>query len=241
MGVHAKRGLSDCAKSLALKLFEDCNNHISTKLLLRAQRRHRWAVDINKLCRFGGLHCASVFGIVDLVVDLVGAEGGCGINPEDCTGNTPLAWAAWSGHEEVVKMLLGRDDINPDKPDRHGQTPLWCAAKSGHEGVVKMLLGRGDVNPDTPDKHSRTPLYCAAWNGHEGVVKMLLERDDVSPDKPNFHGKIPLWCTVQKGHEGVVEMLLGRDDVDPDGGGLASSLEAILVFVMEFGVIRYIH
>ena len=36
-GVHAKRELSDCAKQLALKLFDDCNNHISTKILLNAQ------------------------------------------------------------------------------------------------------------------------------------------------------------------------------------------------------------
>jgi len=215
-GVHAKWELSDCAKLLALKLFDDCDNHISTKLLLRAQRRHRWAVDTNKLCRFSGLHCASVFGVVDLVVDLVGAEGGCDINQEDCTGGTSLAWAAWSGHEEVVKMLLGRDDINPDKPDRHGQTPLWCAAKNGHEGVVKMLLGRGDVNPDKPDNRGRTPLYCAAWNGRGGVVKMLLGRDNVNPNKQGRYGPTPLCGAAIGGHERVVNILLGQGDVNPD-------------------------
>jgi len=66
-------------------------------------------------------------------------------------GNTPLAWAAGSGHEEVVKMLLERDDVNPSKAGRYGQTPLWCAAQNGHEGVVKMLLGRDGVNADEPD------------------------------------------------------------------------------------------
>jgi len=33
-GTHAKKGLSDCAKFLALKLFNDLNDHISTKILL---------------------------------------------------------------------------------------------------------------------------------------------------------------------------------------------------------------
>jgi len=47
-------------------------------------------------------------------------------------GNTPLAWAARSGHEEVVEMLLGRDHVNPDKPNDCGRTPLWYAARGGY-------------------------------------------------------------------------------------------------------------
>jgi len=43
-------------------------------------------------------------------------------------GSTPLAWAALYGHQEVVEILLGRDDINPNKPNKNGRTPLWCAA-----------------------------------------------------------------------------------------------------------------
>jgi len=35
-GVHVKRELSDCAKLLAVKLFDDYNNHISTQLLFSA-------------------------------------------------------------------------------------------------------------------------------------------------------------------------------------------------------------
>ena len=38
--------------------------------------------------------------------------------------NTPLGWAAVNGHEEVVKMLLERDDIDPNLPDRCDHTPL---------------------------------------------------------------------------------------------------------------------
>ena len=34
-GSHAKRELSDCAKLLALKLFDDHSNYISTKILLQ--------------------------------------------------------------------------------------------------------------------------------------------------------------------------------------------------------------
>ena len=47
----------------------------------------------------------------------------------------------------VVKLLLGRRDINPDFLDNDGRTPLSCAARLGHNEVVKLLLESGDINP----------------------------------------------------------------------------------------------
>ena len=43
------------------------------------------------------------------------------------------------GHEGVVKILLGREDVTPDKPDNRGQTPFMCTAKRGHQEVVTLL------------------------------------------------------------------------------------------------------
>ena len=48
-------------------------------------------------------------------------------------------WAAYYGHEGIVKMLLRRDEVNPDQPDNQGQVPLWYAAENGHAGVVALL------------------------------------------------------------------------------------------------------
>jgi len=218
-GVHTKRELSDCAKQLGLKLLDDYNHHASTKILMKAQ--NMWGVDVDGFSGFSGLHCASFFGIVEIVAVLVQMEG-CDINQIDSQGNTSLAWAAKNGHQEVVKILLGRDDVNPNKPDNNGETPLWRAAKNGHERVVKLILERDDVDPNKPDNDGKTPLRCAAYYGYEGVVKILLERDDVNPDKPDICGRTPLWWSAYSGHEGVVKVLLERDDVNPnkpDNGG----------------------
>ena len=81
------------------------------------------------------------FGIADLVVALIAME--CyDINEGGFGGYTLLAWATSNGHEGMVKILLDRGDVNPDKPDDDGQTPLSYAAENGREGVVKALLGR---------------------------------------------------------------------------------------------------
>jgi len=140
LGSARKRDLSDCAKQLALKLFDDYSNHISTEILLNEREGYYLAYGSDESYLFTGLHCASFFGIVEVVAFLVEVEA-CDINQLDLAGATPLMWAARNGHEGVVEILLGRDDVEPDKPDNYGQAPLLQAARNGHEGVVKLLLG----------------------------------------------------------------------------------------------------
>jgi len=209
-GVHAKRELSDYGRSLALELLKEDYSPISTKLLLAHANLHP-----TRTCPFSGLHCASFFGIVEVVAALIDV-GGSDINLEGYWDYTPLSWAAYNGHEEVVKVLLGQGEVNPDKVTEGGQTPLFLAALNGHEGVVKILLGRDEVDPDKRDNWGETPLSYASGNGHEGVVKILLGREEADPGNPNDWGETPLSCAAQSGHEGVVKILLGREEVDPD-------------------------
>jgi len=93
-GVHAKKELSDYAKLLSLKLFDNYNNHISARILLEAQKLHAYYIDFDKLSLFNGLHCASIFGIDEIVVCLVEVKG-CNINRSDCVGCQE--WARGSG------------------------------------------------------------------------------------------------------------------------------------------------
>ena len=53
-----------------------------------------------------------------------------------------------------VKLLLEREDVNPDRPDRYGQTPLSLTARSGYARVAKLLLEREKVSSDKPDNHA---------------------------------------------------------------------------------------
>ena len=132
-------------------------------------------------------------------------------------GRTPLSLAAENGHEGIVKLLLGRGDVNPAIPDTsYGLTPLSWAAVGGHEGIVRLLLGRKDVNPDRSNGYDGTSLVWAAKNGHEGVAKLLLGRRNTNPDSSGKSGRTPLSLAAGNGHEGIVKLLLGREDVDPD-------------------------
>ena len=212
-GSHAKIELSDQAKSLALELLNRYDHHISATLLLSRVGGRRSYPATRHL--FTGLHCASYFGVAEVLVTLIEMEG-CDINQRDCMGRTPLMWAAQRGNEAIVRLLLTQYDVNPDKPNNSGRTPLWCASDQGHGGVVKLLLARNDVNPSESDKCGETPLWRASFRGHEGVVRLLLTKNDVDPDKPDNSGRTPLLCASGDGNEGVVKLLLTRSDVDPD-------------------------
>jgi len=212
-GVHAKRELSDYGISLALELLKEHCSQISTKLLLAHGSLYH--DDYGPCPPFSGLQCASFFGIVKVVVALI-EVGDSDINGGGFRGLTPLSLAAYNGHEEVTKILLGREEVNPNKADEWGRTPLSHAARNGHEGVVKILLGREEVNPVKPNIWGFAPLFYAAQNGHEGVVKILLGREEVKPDKPNDGGQTPLLFAARNGHEGVVKILLEREDVNLD-------------------------
>ena len=214
-GTHAKREFSDHAILLARKLLGHYKNHVTSNLLFEQIMDLGDYLEVNSLSLFGGLHCASFFGIVDLMASFLGVSG-CDPNQGDSAGITPLAWAVRGGQEEAVELLLGREAVDPNKPNNVGFTPLFMAAAEGHQSVVKQLLDREDVNPNQADSKGYTPLLGAAAGGHEAVVKQLLDREDVDPNQLDSGGHTPLLMAAVEGHEAVVKLLLDREDVNPD-------------------------
>ena len=183
-GTHANRDLSDNLMALALKLLDQHEDHISAVSLLEQVPYSRYVRGRATSSFFSGLHCASFFGIVELVTVLIHGEG-YQVDQQDCTGSTPLAWAASNGHEGVVKILLEHKNVDPNRLDKCGRTPLGWAAIEGHEAVVRLLLKREDVDPDRQDRNGEGPLGWAAIKGHEGVIKLLLERENVDTNRPD--------------------------------------------------------
>jgi len=102
-----------------------------------------------------------------------------------------IGWGSNDRHEEIVRILLGRNDLDPDRADKRGRTPLSWAAEYGHEESVRMLLERDDVNPHNVDKSGQTPLSWAAKNGHGKIVGMLSQRNNSHSDTADEGGQIP--------------------------------------------------
>jgi len=107
------------------------------------------------------------------------------------SGPTALALheAAWKGHYEVAKLLIGRSDIGP--PLNINFSPLHAASNEGHTKVVKLLLDAGaDVN--TLGQGGRTALHEAAYEGHYDVAKLLIARGANVNMQENMVNSTPL-------------------------------------------------
>ena len=62
--------------------------------------------------------------------------------PGTYDGRTPLYWASYKGHLEMVLALLGAEaDVN--KADAHGWTPLHMALMNDHHRVAAVLREAG--------------------------------------------------------------------------------------------------
>ncbi|RPA99620.1 ankyrin, partial [Choiromyces venosus 120613-1] len=123
---------------------------------------------------FTGLHVAAYFGVVE-IVDAVLSMKEWDVNAIDNTGNTALLWAERGGCEEVLKLLLAREGVNPHTPNTICRLPLLCEVNHRHAEVVKIILEPADIHVNTPDNENETPLSLALSKGHKEVLKILQE------------------------------------------------------------------
>lgn len=150
---------------------------------------------------------------------------------KDETGRTPLSWAVKcfvpgpfgsikNEQCEIVELLLGLDNIDPNICDNDGRTPLAWAITYLPKEQVKLptafqnLLDRSSESLSSKDSHGRTLLSRAAEIGNETVITQLLEKK-INPDIKDDDDRTPLSQAAAMGHLPVVSLLL-RHFVDPD-------------------------
>ena len=86
---------------------------------------------------------------------------------------TPLHFAAWKGHEDMVDALIKEGAII-DADDIINRSPLHWAAQGGHLNVAKTLIQKR-ANTKAIDAHGRSPLHVAASVGNGEVAAELAD------------------------------------------------------------------
>src|ERR1700761_8285834 len=195
-------------------LLVDCT--IQAAFVIGYKYNGGYSQDFPSLVR--GLHLTAMYGLLHLTELLMSMCEGCNVEADskDIDGRTPLFWAARSGREAIVKLLLDNGKVDPDSKDKDGRTPLLLAAESGREAIVKLLLDIGKAAPDSKDEKGQTPLRQAAANGHEAIAKLLLDTGEVDPDSKDKWGQTPLLQAAESGREAIVKLLLDTGKVNPD-------------------------
>ena len=90
-------------------------------------------------------------------------------------GFFPLGVACQVGHEKIVELLLGNENVDARQVNNNGATALFLASEYNQVKVVDFLLKHKDVELNRAMKYGATPLFIACRNGHKEVVKVLVE------------------------------------------------------------------
>ncbi|TVU26183.1 hypothetical protein EJB05_28719, partial [Eragrostis curvula] len=156
----------------------------------------------------------------------------------DCSGSTPLHFAASDGDLSIVRAILrGAPSRTVYQKDSGGLSALHVAALMGHHRVVKELLDSCPDAAELRDDGGRTFLHAAAREKRSSVVSLAVKNPVFRKpvlrgllNAQDMDGNTPLHLAVAAGVPRVVETLLrkGRVRVDilNDAGHTAFDLVA---------------
>jgi ankyrin repeat protein len=106
---------------------------------------------------------------------LLAADAGL-VHARDADASTPLHYAVWKGHRELVALLLAAGaDVNARNTNEHwGTTPLHAAAHANEKAIALRLLEHG-ADAEARDGNGRTPLDHTAFHKANATAKLLRE------------------------------------------------------------------
>lgn len=124
----------------------------------------------------------------------------------DEQGYTPLHYAAYFGHLEAARYLLGIGaDLTAITLDPLRSHPLHAASSSGNLEVARLLLEAG-ADPNAEQTGQWTPLHSAAAGGHRELVTLLLARG-ADRTRRSASGATPRDLAAERGHAPCVDAL----------------------------------
>ncbi|RUS86667.1 hypothetical protein EGW08_005541 [Elysia chlorotica] len=153
------------------------------------------------------IHTACSIGHYEWVRTIIGRNEGIDLDRKNHGGWTPLMYACYIGHDNIVSLLITAGCCNMNAKNPRGLTPLMLAASCGNESVARTLIRRG-ANKELLDKSGWTALFHATYAGHQNFVAFLIEaeanKDAVDPNT----GLTPFMVAASEGHEIIVQLFL---------------------------------
>ncbi len=173
-------------------------------------------------------------GNADEVRALLAGDSELG-NARTPEGATPALWAIYTGHADLVPLLLGSrapdifeacalgrterigellssDSALINSHSADGFTALGFACFFKHLDAAKLLLAHGaDASPG--EGGGSTPLHTVAGHGNRQIIARLLAAGADASAKAN-DGKTPANIAVQYGHPEVVGQLVPKSNLE---------------------------
>ncbi|XP_036073029.1 ankyrin repeat and SAM domain-containing protein 3 isoform X2 [Oryzias melastigma] len=151
------------------------------------------------------LHTACSIGQYRVVAECIQTRE-VNLDGKNIGGWTPLMYAAYIGHDNIVNLLL-EAGVNVNASTSKGLTSLMLAASCGNESIAYFLLQHG-AELELKDSRGWTALFHCTSTGHQQMVKFLLDNNADANVKEPGSGFTPLMEAAASGHEIIVHYLL---------------------------------
>ena len=213
-GYHTENCDDEAIRTLTEKFLDD-HKRVSGVLdfVLNDDNGFRWllAIKTEESNPGSAMQLAAFLSLTKTMSERLG--NGSEPDVKDWSGATPLFWAAYRGHEDVVRLLMTREDVNPNVRDHSGKTPLMMAIGNQHIAIVQRLLAYEYVEINAKDYWGSSALTHAMQLGQDGISKLLLACDNIDINPKDNGGQTPLMLAVTFGNEETRRLLLARRDI----------------------------
>lgn len=136
-------------------------------------------------------------------------DQGADLTMQDTLGDTPLNWATYYGHLDLVKLYLERG-ADWSVASKQGSA-VDIAMHRGHRDLVRYFIEQGAGDPIGAEA---VALFTAIRNDDAGKVEDLIEAG-LSPDQTDELGNPALVMAAEMGREEILAYLL-RQGADKD-------------------------
>lgn len=143
------------------------------------------------------------------------------INLNGPIGDIHLFLAVILGYEEIVELLLGCEDINPNFYNQYtNQTLLSVSTWYGDIGITERLLFHPKMNLTAPLINGQPQwvdsLTNCAFHGYTSILDKLLSFDIVDPNQGDkqLTDQVPLIIAVERNNYEVIKRLLDCPNIN---------------------------
>lgn len=136
-------------------------------------------------------------------------DHGAELNLQDALGDTPLNWATYYGHLDLVKLYMDRG-ADWSVASKQG-TAVDIAMHRGHRDLVRFFVEEGAGDPIGKEAEA---LFTAIREGDPEQVERLID-GGVSPDQTDQLANPAITIAAEYGREAILNFLL-REGADRD-------------------------
>lgn len=156
---------------------------------------------------YSALHFAAELNYPEIVKFLL-EQPGINVEAVDSAGMTSFMYAVLRGHENIIKLLAQKADINVTA---RGFTAFVLAAEAGNVKIIKLLSEIPGIDINKRTRLGFTPLIKAVYESQKDVIKFLITLPGVSiNDQNNEYGAtcLHIATTLKKPDSDLVSFLL---------------------------------